>query len=101
MCIRDRFTTGERLTTTFGTVISMAASPDPSGSTMLNWSRRSFNTVSYTHPEVVNGLLYVDPEARALPQQINTADQPLNALGASELCPGSAALPNINASLRL
>ncbi|SBT04104.1 Thiamine pyrophosphate protein domain protein TPP-binding [Candidatus Accumulibacter aalborgensis] len=50
--------------------------------------------------EVVTGLLYVDPEACDLHQQINTVDQPLNALGASDLCPGSAALENINASLR-
>lgn len=50
--------------------------------------------------EVVTGLLFVDPAARDLHQQINTVEEPLNSLGAAELCPGSAALERINASLR-
>ena len=50
--------------------------------------------------EVVTGLLYVDPDACDLHRQLNTVDEALNALGAAELCPGSAALARINASLR-
>jgi 2-oxoglutarate/2-oxoacid ferredoxin oxidoreductase subunit beta len=50
--------------------------------------------------EVVTGLLYVDPEARDLHEHLNTVEQPLNQLGVRELCPGSAALDRINASLR-
>jgi 2-oxoglutarate/2-oxoacid ferredoxin oxidoreductase subunit beta len=50
--------------------------------------------------EVVTGLLYVDREPADLHQHLNTVDTPLNQLGESELCPGSATLDRINASLR-
>jgi 2-oxoglutarate ferredoxin oxidoreductase subunit beta len=50
--------------------------------------------------EVVTGLLYVDTDASDLHQQIGTVEHALNTLGAAELCPGSAALERINASLR-
>jgi 2-oxoglutarate ferredoxin oxidoreductase subunit beta len=50
--------------------------------------------------QVVTGLLYVDPEADDLHANLNTVEQPLNALEAKDLCPGSAALEKINASLR-
>jgi 2-oxoglutarate ferredoxin oxidoreductase subunit beta len=50
--------------------------------------------------EVVTGLLYLDPEADDLHAHLNTVATPLNRLGEKELCPGSAALVNINASLR-
>ncbi len=50
--------------------------------------------------EVVTGLLYVEPEADDLHSSTNTVEQPLNALGEKELCPGSAALEKINAALR-
>src|SRR6202161_570957 len=50
--------------------------------------------------QIVTGLLYVDPEADDLHSHLNTVDTPLNALGESALCPGSAALDKINASLR-
>ncbi len=50
--------------------------------------------------EVVTGLLYVDPEPDDLHALLNTAARPLNALTAKELCPGSAALDKMNASLR-
>jgi 2-oxoglutarate ferredoxin oxidoreductase subunit beta len=50
--------------------------------------------------EVVTGLLWVDPESRDLHQHLETVEQPLNTLGAADLCPGSAALEQINASLR-
>ena len=50
--------------------------------------------------EIVTGLLYVNTESEDLHAHLNTADVPLNRLGAKELCPGSAALEKINASLR-
>jgi 2-oxoglutarate/2-oxoacid ferredoxin oxidoreductase subunit beta len=50
--------------------------------------------------QIVTGLLYVDPEAEDLHNHLNTVDSPLNTLGEGELCPGSATLEKINASLR-
>ena len=50
--------------------------------------------------EVVTGLLYVHPHPEDLHQHLNTFDTPFNTLGAKELCPGSAALNKLNASLR-
>jgi 2-oxoglutarate ferredoxin oxidoreductase subunit beta len=48
----------------------------------------------------VTGLLYVEQDASDLHGHLNTVEAPLNALGEKELCPGSAALDKINASLR-
>ena len=50
--------------------------------------------------EIVTGLLYVEPETEDLHAGMNTVDTPLNALSEKELCPGTAALEKINASLR-
>jgi 2-oxoglutarate/2-oxoacid ferredoxin oxidoreductase subunit beta len=50
--------------------------------------------------QIVTGLLYVDPEPEDLHHHFNTVDAPLNSLGEKELCPGSATLEKINASLR-
>src|ERR1700676_1631285 len=50
--------------------------------------------------QVVTGLLYVDAEAEDLHSHLDTVAAPLNTLGEKELCPGSAALEKINASLR-
>ena len=50
--------------------------------------------------QIVTGLLYVDPEPEDLHHHFNTVDTPLNSLGEKELCPGSAVLEKINASLR-
>ena len=50
--------------------------------------------------QIVTGLLYVAQDAEDLHGHLNTVDAPLNALGEKELCPGSAALEKINASLR-
>ncbi|HXQ53191.1 MAG TPA: 2-oxoacid:ferredoxin oxidoreductase subunit beta [Stellaceae bacterium] len=50
--------------------------------------------------EVVTGLLYVDPESHDHHDHLNTVATPLNELGEKELCPGSAALAKLNASLR-
>ena len=46
------------------------------------------------------GLLFVNPEPEDLHRHFNTVDVPLNSLSEKELCPGSAALEKINASLR-
>ena len=50
--------------------------------------------------EVVTGLLYVDPKPRDMHAYLNTVDVPFNKLGVKELCPGSAQLAKLNASLR-
>ena len=50
--------------------------------------------------EVVTGLIYMDPAPRDMHAALNTVDAPLNRLTEKELCPGSAALEKINASLR-
>jgi 2-oxoglutarate ferredoxin oxidoreductase subunit beta len=50
--------------------------------------------------EIVTGLLYVDPDSDDLHAHLNTVDAPLNGLAAKDLCPGSAVLDKINASLR-
>ncbi len=50
--------------------------------------------------EILTGLLYMDAESQDLHKIMNTTNKPLNRLTENELCPGSAALENINASLR-
>jgi 2-oxoglutarate ferredoxin oxidoreductase subunit beta len=50
--------------------------------------------------QVVTGLLYVDADAEDLHANLNTVAAPLNTLSEKELCPGTAALEKINASLR-
>jgi 2-oxoglutarate ferredoxin oxidoreductase subunit beta len=50
--------------------------------------------------QIVTGLLYVDPDAEDLHSHLDTVEAPLNTLGEKVLCPGSAALEKINASLR-
>jgi 2-oxoglutarate ferredoxin oxidoreductase subunit beta len=50
--------------------------------------------------QIVTGLLYVDRDPEDLHRHFNTVKAPLNSLAEQELCPGSAALDKINASLR-
>jgi 2-oxoglutarate/2-oxoacid ferredoxin oxidoreductase subunit beta len=50
--------------------------------------------------QIVTGLLYVEREPEDLHARLATVATPLNALSDKELCPGSAALEKINASLR-
>jgi 2-oxoglutarate ferredoxin oxidoreductase subunit beta len=50
--------------------------------------------------EVVTGLLFIEPEGEDLHTHLNTVGKPLNALGERDLCPGSATLEKLNASLR-
>src|SRR5215212_10025574 len=50
--------------------------------------------------QIVTGLLYIDSDADDLHAHLNTVDAPLNTLQSDQLCPGSAALDKINASLR-
>ena len=50
--------------------------------------------------EVVTGLLYVDPDAHDLHSHLNTYETAFNKFEAKDLCPGSAMLEKINASLR-
>jgi 2-oxoglutarate ferredoxin oxidoreductase subunit beta len=50
--------------------------------------------------QIVTGLLYVDPEPEDLHRNFNTVEPSLNSLAEADLCPGSAMLEKINASLR-
>jgi 2-oxoglutarate ferredoxin oxidoreductase subunit beta len=50
--------------------------------------------------QIVTGLLYVDSRPDDLHAHLNTVEAPLNALVEEDLCPGSAMLDRINASLR-
>jgi 2-oxoglutarate/2-oxoacid ferredoxin oxidoreductase subunit beta len=50
--------------------------------------------------EIVTGLVYLNDEAVDIHARLKTVMRPLNALTDEELCPGSAALETINASLR-
>jgi 2-oxoglutarate/2-oxoacid ferredoxin oxidoreductase subunit beta len=50
--------------------------------------------------EIVTGLLYLDPDAKDLHDQLGTVDSPLNRLAEAELCPGTATLDAINAAHR-
>jgi 2-oxoglutarate/2-oxoacid ferredoxin oxidoreductase subunit beta len=50
--------------------------------------------------EIVTGLLYLNANPVDLHQSLGTTEQPLNQLTEAELCPGSAALERLNASLR-
>jgi 2-oxoglutarate ferredoxin oxidoreductase subunit beta len=50
--------------------------------------------------EILTGLLYVDPNSHDLHDLLQTSDKPLNSLAKDVLCPGSAALSEINAGLR-
>jgi 2-oxoglutarate/2-oxoacid ferredoxin oxidoreductase subunit beta len=50
--------------------------------------------------EIVTGLLYVDPNAEDMHVDIKTVPTPLKDLNETALCPGSAALHKLNASLR-
>jgi 2-oxoglutarate ferredoxin oxidoreductase subunit beta len=52
------------------------------------------------HGEIVTGLLYLNSDPVDLHAHLDTVDTPLNRLGEPELCPGSALLEKINASLR-
>jgi 2-oxoglutarate ferredoxin oxidoreductase subunit beta len=50
--------------------------------------------------EVVTGLLFVDAQAEDLHRHLGTVAVPFNQLEADSLCPGTATLEKINASLR-
>jgi 2-oxoglutarate/2-oxoacid ferredoxin oxidoreductase subunit beta len=50
--------------------------------------------------QIVTGLIYMEPDPEDLHAHFNTVAAPLNSLTEKELCPGSAALEKINASLR-
>lgn len=50
--------------------------------------------------EILTGLLYLDSDTQDLHDLLNTVDTPLNELKEQDLCPGMAALEDINQSLR-
>ncbi len=60
----------------------------------------NFMQTAQARGEILTGLLYVDPEADDMHGYLDTSEQPLNAMTDADLCPGSAALAKLNASLR-
>ncbi|MGD9867528.1 MAG: 2-oxoacid:ferredoxin oxidoreductase subunit beta [Hyphomicrobiales bacterium] len=54
----------------------------------------------YAQGQVVTGLLHIDDDAADLHGLLGTTPRPLNAIPASELCPGSAVLDSINDRFR-
>lgn len=50
--------------------------------------------------EILTGLIFIEPESKDLHHVLNTVDTPLNQLTSKELCPGMAALEELNAELR-
>jgi len=60
----------------------------------------NYSQAHHAKGEVVTGLLFVDPQPEELHDYLHTVDKPFNRLAEKDLCPGSAALDKINASLR-
>jgi len=50
--------------------------------------------------EILTGLLYMDNNSSDLHDILQTSEGPLNSLSKDDLCPGSDALAELNASLR-
>jgi 2-oxoglutarate ferredoxin oxidoreductase subunit beta len=50
--------------------------------------------------QILTGLLYMEHESKDLHDMLETSSKPLNTLGKDVLCPGSAKLKDLNASLR-
>lgn len=50
--------------------------------------------------KLLTGLIYVDPESDNFHKMLNLCDTPLNELEQDQLCPGSAALADINQGFR-
>jgi 2-oxoglutarate ferredoxin oxidoreductase subunit beta len=50
--------------------------------------------------EILTGLIYLDPEAEDLHDNLGTVQTPLNALSDEQLIPGAQALERLNRSLR-
>ena len=60
----------------------------------------NYSQEHHARGEVVTGLLYVDPHPEDMHGYMNTVEGSFNRLGERELCPGSAMLAKLNASLR-
>ena len=95
------YASGETVDVTLhdGSILRLSKSPDDHDPTdkvqVLNYVQQQ-----HQKGQVVTGLLYVQKDARDLHDHLNTVARPLNHLSETELCPGSAALEKINASLR-
>jgi 2-oxoglutarate/2-oxoacid ferredoxin oxidoreductase subunit beta len=55
---------------------------------------------SKTKGEILTGLVYIEPNTNALHDVLESSEKPLNSLKKEVLCPGSAALEDLNESLR-
>jgi 2-oxoglutarate/2-oxoacid ferredoxin oxidoreductase subunit beta len=64
------------------------------------WAAMSYMQQHAARGEVVTGLLFIDSLATDLHTSLNTCAAPLNSLDRDTLCPGTAVLQKINASLR-
>ena len=73
----------------------------PTTTPTTGWRRMTFLQKHAAKGQVVTGLLYVDPDSEDLHTHLDTVETPLNTLEAKDLCPGTAALEKINASLRV
>ena len=60
----------------------------------------NYSQEHHAQGEVVTGLLYVDPQPQELHGYLHTVDALFSRLAERELCPESAVLAKINASLR-
>ncbi|NLZ18127.1 MAG: 2-oxoacid:ferredoxin oxidoreductase subunit beta [Desulfobulbaceae bacterium] len=49
---------------------------------------------------LLTGVLYINPDSQDTHDILNTCQEPLNSLGAAELCPGAAVLAQINEAFR-
>ncbi len=71
-----------------------------------NWNPTDrFSAVNRLHDakargQILTGLLYINTDDQDLHGKLNTVDKPLNQLTQEELCPGSEALEEVNASFR-
>ena len=82
-----------------GTVLNLrkvAADYDPTDRT----AAMAFLAHRQAAGELVTGLLFIEPDADDLHENLGTVAKPLNQLTDAELVPGAAALEKVNASLR-
>ena len=107
----DFMTPGEEITTTYppGAVVEV---PQHDGTVLRlrklhadydatdRYAALSYMQQHAARGEIVTGLLYLDALATDLHASLNTVATPLHALGRDTLCPGSAMLDKLNASLR-
>jgi 2-oxoglutarate ferredoxin oxidoreductase subunit beta len=91
--------TVELVTQHDGSVLKLSKLPDDYDPTDKLAALTRLQT-HHANGEILTGLIYVDPEAEDLHQNLGTVPAPLNALEDQQLIPGAAALERLNRSLR-